>query len=41
MAHEELVDAAGALATFPDRPDDQRLAAACVAAGQDADSLAI
>ncbi len=36
VAHEVLVDAAGALAAFPDRPHHQRLAAARVAAGEDA-----
>src|SRR6185436_11119393 len=34
-AHEVLVDGAGALAAFADRPHDQRLTAAHVAAGED------
>src|SRR6185369_9927302 len=35
-AHQVLVDAARALAPFPDRPHHQRLAAPGIAAGEDA-----
>ena len=34
-AHQRLVDGSRALAALADRPDDQRLAAAHVAAGED------
>src|ERR1043165_1235441 len=35
LAHQVLVHRAGALAAFADRPDDEGLAAAHVAAGED------